>query len=236
MVLRVKWCALLNSWPSDINAARTPWKPKNESRSVLFLIWALQNTLWSILWHLSIIELDSGFRLVTIFRCMPHSFLRVSLASAANSVPLSIAISVGHGCRESQWNSNQLAVVMACFLPISTASKCPVAGSTIVRQSSSMHVSVFFLIPNSYGPTRSTHNVCHGTISGVGLGGCKPHFLSRFLLMAQLGHCLHARSHVPCNPIHVQCCATVNSSRCSPGCINVKLHHLAHLCYRAFGM
>jgi len=102
------------------HAARMPFKPKKESKSLLSLICALRIMLWSVLWHLSIMEFACGLRLVTIFRSTPCLFLRVSLTSLANSFPLSIVISVGHGCWVSQWSSNQLAIMLAVFSRIST--------------------------------------------------------------------------------------------------------------------
>jgi len=159
--------------------------------------------LWSVLWHRSIMEFDCGLWLVTIFRLTPCSLSRVSLTSLANSLPLSIVISVGHGYRVSQWISNQLAITLAVFWPILTISKNPVAGSTMVIQWSSMCVSGFFLSPNLYGPTRSTHSVCRGMISGVGSGGSRPIFWSRSLLTAQFSQFLQTRTHVGLSPIHV---------------------------------
>jgi len=79
------------------------------------------------------------------------------------------------------------------------------------------------------------HNVCHGMISGVGSGGSRPHFVSRFLLTAQFSQRLHACVHSARRPIHVWCCAMVSSSLCSPGCINVKWHHSADLCCECLG-
>jgi len=85
-----------------------------------------------------------------------------------------------------------------------------------------MYVLGFLGSLNLYGPTRSIHSVCQGMISGLGLGGSRPFFWSRFLLAAQFSQRLHTRIHVDLSPIHVQCCAMVSSSLCSPGCINVK--------------
>jgi len=75
-----------------------------------------------------------GLRLATIFRLTPHSFLRVLLTSLANSFPLSIVISIGYGYQVSQWSSNQLAIMLAVFSPITAISKNPVAGSITVTQ------------------------------------------------------------------------------------------------------
>jgi len=97
------------------HVARTPLKPRKESKSRLSLIWALRIMLWSVLWHLSIMEFDCGLWLVIIFRLTPYSLVRVSLTSLANSLPLSTVTSVGHECWVSQWISNQLAIVSAVF-------------------------------------------------------------------------------------------------------------------------
>jgi len=175
------------------HATRTPLKPRKESKSLLSLICALRIMLWSVLWHLSIMEFACGLRLVMIFCLTPHSFLRVLLTSRANSFPLSTVISAGHRCRVSQWSSNQLAIMSAVCSPISTVSKNHVAGSVTVTQWSSMCVSGFLGSSNLHGPTRSAHGLCQGMISGLGLGGSRPFFWSRFLLAAQFHSvCMHA--------------------------------------------
>ena len=53
---------------------------------------------------------------------------------AANSLPLSMMISVGHGHRVSQVISSVLAMKSAWRLGVSTISNHPVAGSIIVTQ------------------------------------------------------------------------------------------------------
>jgi len=79
-------------------------------------------------------EFACGLRLAMVFRLTPHQFARVSLTSLANSFPLSTVISEGHGCRVSQWISNQLDVMSAVFSLISAVWKHPVAGSATVMQ------------------------------------------------------------------------------------------------------
>jgi len=94
-----------------------------------------------------------------------------------------------------------------------------------IYHSHAMKLNVCFGLlgsPDLHGPTRSTHSVCQGMISGLGLGGSRHFFWSRFFLTAQFSQRLHTRIHVHLSPIHAQCCAMVSSSLCSPGCINVK--------------
>ena len=69
------------------------------------------------------------------------------------------------------------------------------------------------------GPIRSTHRVCQGMIFGVGFGGRSPCFLEFFLHNSQSGHASMTCCTVGRDPAQVQCWATVNSNRVSPGCI-----------------
>ena len=124
-------------------------------------------------WTRSMIEFAWGLRVVIILRLIPYSFLRVSRTSAANSLPLSMTTSVGHGYRVNQVNSSRLAISSAAFMSTWVISNHPVAGSIMVRQWSCVSCLPF---PILYGPMRSMHKVCHGTTSGAGLGGSFPYF------------------------------------------------------------
>jgi len=71
------------------HAANMPWNPKDESRSIISLICALQIMLWSVLWHLSTMKFNWGFLLVTILRLMPfcwHKFLPYLCSKLCRSV------------------------------------------------------------------------------------------------------------------------------------------------------
>jgi len=92
------------------HAASTPDQPNSGSRSYLSLICLVRIMLASVWWHCSIMEFACGFLLVIIVRCTPHSLLSKSATSSANSLPLSMTISVGHGCWVSQLISKWLAM------------------------------------------------------------------------------------------------------------------------------
>jgi len=123
--------------------------------------------------------------------------------------------------RESQRISNQLAITSEVFSPICTISKNPVTGFIIVRQCSRFQCA-FWVFPFSqmHGPTKSsTHNMCYRMMSGLGLGGSRPCFLSLFLLTVQFGQVLYMHSHNVLRPIHMWYCSIVSSNQDSPGCV-----------------
>ena len=90
-------------------ALRTPDQPKVGSTSSFprtSLVRIMSPTTW---WIRSMMAFDWGLRVVMSLRSIPYSFRIASDTSAANSLPRSMRISVGHGYRVSQVCSKTLA-------------------------------------------------------------------------------------------------------------------------------
>ena len=140
--------------------------------------------------------------MVITLRQMSHCFLRAAETSPANSPPLSMCVSVGHGHCQSHVVSRTLAVKSALVLGASAISNHLVAGSVMVTHRSVTQLP-FFLSPKGHSPMRSMHNVCHRISSGS-LGGSNPHFLWLCLRLRHALHALHTRSHGGPSPMNVK--------------------------------